>query len=65
MTRHLVGSSSAVPNHTVKVFCGGGYETYDRAEHTYLTALATCVDCLAAHAAWCVIQDARLNQDRT
>lgn len=25
---------------------------YDRSRHTYLTALATCPDCLVGHAAW-------------
>lgn len=25
---------------------------YDRAQHTYLTKLTTCTDCLAVHAAW-------------
>jgi hypothetical protein len=27
---------------------------YDRAQHTYLTKLTTCTDCLAVHAAWLI-----------
>lgn len=55
--RHLVLSASVdgPPGGLVTTFCTEDQfkpVPYDRSRHTYLTALATCPDCLVVHAAW-------------
>ncbi len=54
--RHLVLGSEAggIAAGLVRIGCAQPATPvlYDRRQHTYLTALTTCPDCLAVHAAW-------------
>lgn len=56
-SRHLVLDSKADKDGDdalVMVACSESSDLlpYDRAKHTYLTALTDCADCRAVHAAW-------------
>lgn len=54
MTRHLVldtGEARPTPP-MVGIACLNEPALYNPADHTYLTRLATCPECLAVHAAW-------------
>lgn len=54
--RHLVSGESVdhLTAGLITTFCPEDADPvpYDRSRHTYLTALATCPDCLVVHAAW-------------
>lgn len=60
--RHLISDlrcSSPVEG-TVAVFCGGSkdFTPMDRAQHTFLRAMATCSACLASHEAQLIVDEA-------
>lgn len=62
--RHLVLESRTGPDGHSGVLVGcteSGFVPYDRDQHTFLTAQATCTDCRAVHAAWCVVFHAALS----